>query len=106
MGAIARPAPRPIACAVTGAAAAYARIRFARIPFEKKRGGLIGMGMTEKQGGSDVRANTTRAVRSSDGSYRIHRAQMVFLRAAMRRSPGAGAKRRRFVVFLHAAAPA
>lgn len=41
------------------------------IPFEKKRGGLIGMGMTEKQGGSDVRANTTRAVRSSDGSYRI-----------------------------------
>jgi putative acyl-CoA dehydrogenase len=41
------------------------------IPFEQKRGGLIGMGMTEKQGGSDVRANTTRAVRSSDGSYRI-----------------------------------
>ncbi len=41
------------------------------VPFEQKRGGLIGMGMTEKQGGSDVRANTTRAVRSSDGSYRI-----------------------------------
>ena len=41
------------------------------IPFEQKRGGMIGMGMTEKQGGSDVRANTTRAVRSSDGSYRI-----------------------------------
>jgi putative acyl-CoA dehydrogenase len=41
------------------------------IPFEQKRGGLIGMGMTEKQGGSDVRANTTRAVRSADGSYRI-----------------------------------
>jgi len=41
------------------------------IAFEKKRGGLIGMGMTEKQGGSDVRANTTRAVASSDGSYRI-----------------------------------
>jgi putative acyl-CoA dehydrogenase len=41
------------------------------IPFEKKRGGLIGMGMTEKQGGSDVRANTTRAVRAGDGSYRI-----------------------------------
>jgi putative acyl-CoA dehydrogenase len=36
-----------------------------------KRGGLIGMGMTEKQGGSDVRANTTRAVRSADGSYRV-----------------------------------
>ncbi len=26
-----------------------------------KTGALIGMGMTEKQGGSDVRANTTRA---------------------------------------------
>jgi putative acyl-CoA dehydrogenase len=41
------------------------------IAFEHKRGGLIGMGMTEKQGGSDVRANSTRAVRSGDGSYRI-----------------------------------
>jgi putative acyl-CoA dehydrogenase len=41
------------------------------IPIERKRGGLIGMGMTEKQGGSDVRANTTRAVRVADGSYRI-----------------------------------
>ena len=41
------------------------------IAFEQKRGGLIGMGMTEKQGGSDVRANTTRAIRSADGSYRI-----------------------------------
>jgi putative acyl-CoA dehydrogenase len=41
------------------------------VPFEQKRGGLIGMGMTEKQGGSDVRANTTRAVAAADGSYRI-----------------------------------
>jgi putative acyl-CoA dehydrogenase len=41
------------------------------IPIEHKHGGLVGMGMTEKQGGSDVRANTTRAVRSADGSYRI-----------------------------------
>src|SRR5580704_1475732 len=41
------------------------------IPIEHKHGGLIGMGMTEKQGGSDVRANTTRALRSADGSYRI-----------------------------------
>ena len=31
------------------------------IPAWKKRGNTIGMGMTEKQGGSDVRANTTRA---------------------------------------------
>src|SRR5688572_12290100 len=36
-----------------------------------KRGLIAGMGMTEKQGGSDVRANTTRAVVQSDGSYRI-----------------------------------
>jgi putative acyl-CoA dehydrogenase len=31
------------------------------LPAEQKRGVTIGMGMTEKQGGSDVRANTTRA---------------------------------------------
>ncbi|HJQ42010.1 MAG TPA: acyl-CoA dehydrogenase family protein [Jatrophihabitantaceae bacterium] len=34
-----------------------------------KRGLIAGMSMTEKQGGSDVRANTTRAVPQSDGSY-------------------------------------
>jgi putative acyl-CoA dehydrogenase len=31
-------------------------------PAQDKKGLLMGMGMTEKQGGSDVRANTTRAV--------------------------------------------
>lgn len=36
-----------------------------------KRGLLIGMGMTEKQGGSDVMSNTTRAERTEDGSYRL-----------------------------------
>ncbi|HMK87063.1 MAG TPA: isovaleryl-CoA dehydrogenase, partial [Steroidobacteraceae bacterium] len=41
------------------------------VPIEQKLGGLVGMGMTEKQGGSDVRANTTRAERTADGSYRI-----------------------------------
>jgi putative acyl-CoA dehydrogenase len=41
------------------------------LPFAQKRGGLIGMGMTEKQGGSDVRANTTRALRTADGTYRL-----------------------------------
>jgi putative acyl-CoA dehydrogenase len=40
------------------------------LPFAAKRGGLIGMGMTEKQGGSDVRANTTRAERAA-GCYRV-----------------------------------
>lgn len=32
------------------------------IPAEQKKGALMGMAMTEKQGGSDVRTNTTRAV--------------------------------------------
>jgi putative acyl-CoA dehydrogenase len=36
---------------------------------DAKRGLLAGMSMTEKQGGSDVRANTTRAVPAGDGSY-------------------------------------
>ena len=31
------------------------------LPFDQKRGLTMGMGMTEKQGGSDVRANTTQA---------------------------------------------
>ncbi len=34
-----------------------------------KRGLIAGMSMTEKQGGSDVRAGTTRAVPGSDGSF-------------------------------------
>ena len=38
-------------------------------PPGSKRGLLAGMSMTEKQGGSDVRANTTRAVPAGDGSY-------------------------------------
>src|SRR6202011_972494 len=33
------------------------------IPATEKTGVLLGMGMTEKQGGSDVRANTTQAER-------------------------------------------
>ena len=40
-------------------------------PAVKKKGVLIGMGMTEKQGGSDVRANTTTAEPLADGSYAI-----------------------------------
>src|SRR6202453_2547624 len=42
------------------------------IPIGSKHGVLIGMGMTEKQAGSDVRANTTRAERTADGSYRVN----------------------------------
>ena len=36
-----------------------------------KRGLLAGMGMTEKQGGSDVRANTTAATEQPDGTWRL-----------------------------------
>ena len=39
-------------------------------PWWTKRGMTMGMGMTEKQGGTDVRANITRAVRDGD-VYRI-----------------------------------
>ena len=39
---------------------------------QQKRGVLAGMGMTEKQGGSDVRANTTRAEPlAADGEYAL-----------------------------------
>ena len=44
-------------------------------PAVNKKGALMGMGMTEKQGGSDVRSNTTRAVpagaRGSGLEYRL-----------------------------------
>jgi putative acyl-CoA dehydrogenase len=40
-------------------------------PPQDKAGCLAGMGMTEKQGGSDVRTNTTRAVAQADGTYRL-----------------------------------
>jgi putative acyl-CoA dehydrogenase len=40
-------------------------------PIAQKRAALIGMGMTERQGGSDVRANTTRAEPDTGGAYRI-----------------------------------
>ena len=41
------------------------------IPAAEKRAATMGMAMTEKQGGSDVRANSTRAEDQGDGSYRL-----------------------------------
>ncbi len=41
------------------------------LPADQKNGALMGMGMTEKQGGSDVRSNTTVAEPDHDGWYRI-----------------------------------
>ena len=40
-------------------------------PANVKVGATIGMAMTEKQGGSDVRANTTKASKNADGSYTL-----------------------------------
>ncbi|MCR4265439.1 acyl-CoA dehydrogenase family protein [Nitratireductor sp. ZSWI3] len=40
-------------------------------PLAQKAGITIGMGMTEKQGGTDVRANTTRAERVEGSIYRL-----------------------------------
>ncbi|HEY5861872.1 MAG TPA: isovaleryl-CoA dehydrogenase [Casimicrobiaceae bacterium] len=41
------------------------------LPVTDKRAALLGMGMTERQGGSDVRANLTRAVPSGDEAWQI-----------------------------------
>jgi putative acyl-CoA dehydrogenase len=42
-------------------------------PVAHKRGALAGMGMTEKQGGSDVRANVTEArATAAEGEYTLH----------------------------------
>jgi putative acyl-CoA dehydrogenase len=38
-------------------------------PLMQKRSMSVGMGMTEKQGGSDLRTNTTRAVAAGDGAW-------------------------------------
>lgn len=40
-------------------------------PVAGKAGATAGMAMTEKQGGSDVRANTTTAIPTTDGSYTL-----------------------------------
>ncbi|MFW8634295.1 acyl-CoA dehydrogenase family protein [Cribrihabitans pelagius] len=50
-------------------------------PVAQKRGATLGMAMTEKQGGSDVRANTTRAER--DGEHYRLRGHKWFCSAPM-----------------------
>lgn len=40
-------------------------------PVGQKSSATIGMGMTEKQGGTDVRANTSTALKASEGVYRL-----------------------------------
>ncbi len=71
-------------------------------PWWTKRGMTLGMGMTEKQGGTDVRSNVTRATRDGD-AYRIT-GHKWFMSAPMCDAfPGAGAGRRRAELFFHAA---
>ncbi len=41
------------------------------VPVAEKKSALIGMGMTENQGGSDLRTNTTRAEPAGDGTFRL-----------------------------------
>src|SRR5205085_12554528 len=42
------------------------------LPLADKTSALVGMGMTERQGGSDVRANRTRATPAGYGEYRLN----------------------------------
>ncbi len=52
-------------------------------PAGEKQGILCGMGMTEKQGGSDVRANTTRAIPTGDGQSYLLSGHKWFCSAPM-----------------------
>ena len=52
------------------------------VPVAGKHGVTLGMGMTEKQGGSDVRANTTTATPQADGGY-VLRGHKWFFSAPM-----------------------
>ncbi len=60
------------------------------MPAAEKGSAISGMAMTEKQGGSDVRANTTRAIPLGDGGargrVRTDRPQVVLLGARCRTS--------------------
>ncbi len=76
----------------------------------RRRGVTIGMGMTEKQGGTDVRANSTTAEPVGNGGpgggVHHHGAQVVHVGAHVRRLPGAGAGAGRAHLLPDAALPA
>ena len=59
------------------------------LPWWEKNGVTLGMGMTERQGGTDVRANITEAA-PAWRSCRDHRPQMVHVGADVRCLLGAG----------------
>ena len=75
------------------------------LPGGQKRGLLIGMGMTEKQGGSDVLSNTTTAAPLARGPGEAYRlvGHKWFFSVPQSDAHGAGAGRRRVVLFLPAA---
>ena len=79
-------------------------------PVAEKGSAICGMAMTEKQGGSDVRANTTRATPVNGGGpgaeYLIDGHKWFCSRADVRPVPRAGADRRGGVVLCPAADPA
>ena len=52
------------------------------VPAREKASALIGMGMTENQGGTDLRTNSTRAEPAGDGSFRLFGAKW-FMSAPM-----------------------
>ena len=80
------------------------------IPVSEKGCAITGMAMTEKQGGSDVRANTTVARRAERwrgrSRVRAERPQVVLLCADVRHVPRARPDRRGPVLLLAAANPA
>ncbi|WP_101830218.1 acyl-CoA dehydrogenase family protein [Frankia canadensis] len=67
----------PVLRAAPALAARYEPLLTSRVydpglrPPDGKTGLLAGMGMTEKQGGSDVRSNTTTATPRADGTWRL-----------------------------------
>ena len=73
-------------------------------PWWEKAGMTLGMGMTEKQGGTDVRTNTT-ARRAGRRRLCRHRPQVVHVGADVRRLSGAGAGAGRAHLPAHAALP-
>ena len=75
------------------------------LPWWEKNGVTLGMGMTERQGGTDVRANITAAA-ARRRPCRDHRPQMVHVGADVRRLPRAGPGGRRAHLLSDAALPA
>ena len=71
-----------------------------------KAGITAGMSMTEKQGGSDVRAGTTRGDAERRRQLQPDRPQVVHVGADVRHLPGARPGARRAVLLLPAADPA